>query len=378
MACIKLEDVHKNYGKVVAVNHINLEIKEGEYMALLGPSGCGKTTTLRMIAGLEKPTYGKMFFDELLINNKSPRDRNVAMVFERHALYPHLKVYDNIAMPLKIRRYSKEEIDRRVKAFAKILEISDRLDHWPSQLSGGQRQRVGIARALVREPVVFLLDEPISHLDAKLRIHMRAELKRLHRIMGITTIHVTHDQVEAMSIADRIAVMGSGIIQQVGRPYELFNKPANLYVAGFIGEPSMNFLPSLIEKDDEKGLVLKGEGFNCNFSSDIRKRIKDDELNKELVVGFRPQHCRIELGDTKGREELTGFMGSGVISLIEVLGTEQVVHINLNNKDLKWIGPSNISLEVEDKIKLYCNEDNIFIFNKETEKCILAYEQIKI
>ncbi|RLE52516.1 MAG: glycerol-3-phosphate ABC transporter ATP-binding protein, partial [Candidatus Methanomethylicota archaeon] len=240
MVKIHLEHVTKVFGEVVAVDDVTLTIREKEFMVLLGPSGCGKTTTLRIIAGLEEPTKGEVYIDDQPVTYLPPKDRDIAMVFQNYALYPHMKVYDNIAFPLKLRKYPKEEIDKMVKEVAEMLHIEDLLDRMPKQLSGGEQQRVALARALIRRPKAFLLDEPLSNLDAKLRVVMRAELKRLQKELGVTTVYVTHDQAEAMTMADRIAVMKDGKVLQVGSPADVFNKPVNLFVAGFIGSPPMN------------------------------------------------------------------------------------------------------------------------------------------
>ena len=369
MARVIMQNLYKTFGKTLAVDHISLNVDEGEFMALLGPSGCGKTTTLRMVAGLENPTDGEILFDDTVINQMPSRDRNVAMVFERYALYPHLRVYENIATPLRIRGLSESEIDRRIGFFSELLEITDRLDHWPSQLSGGQRQRVGIARALVREPSVFLLDEPISHLDAKLRIRMRAELKKLQKKMGITTLYVTHDQVEAMTMADRTAVMESGKVQHVGTPDELFNKPANLFVAKFIGEPTMNVLPcSSTEKGDE--ISLEGEGYSFQLSRSFGELLKGKQPQAALLIGFRPQHCR--LSDESSVAADSEFSVSATISLIEPLGTEQIVHLNVGDQEIRWIGSADIVVRTGDTARVTCPEEKVIFFDRETERNILA------
>ncbi|MEM4563275.1 MAG: ABC transporter ATP-binding protein, partial [Thermofilum sp.] len=239
MVTVRLENVSKIFrGGVEAVRDLNLEVKDGEFMVLLGPSGCGKTTTLLMIAGVYKPSKGYIYFDDKIVNDLEPKDRNIGMVFQSYALYPHMTVYENIAFPLRLKKLPKEEIDRRVREAASMLRIENLLDRRPSQLSGGQQQRVALARAIVKRPSLFLMDEPLSNLDAKIRVEVRAELKRLQRELGITTIYVTHDQAEAMSLADRIAVMNEGRLQQVGTPDELYYKPANTFVAGFIGAPA--------------------------------------------------------------------------------------------------------------------------------------------
>ncbi|RLE71312.1 MAG: glycerol-3-phosphate ABC transporter ATP-binding protein, partial [Thermoprotei archaeon] len=257
MVEVKLVDLCKYFGPVKAVDHLNLHIKDREFVALLGPSGCGKTTTLLMIAGIYKPTSGYIYFGDEIVNDVPPKDRNVGMVFQSYALYPHMTVFDNIAFPLKLKKVPKQEIEKKVKEVAEFLRIAELLDRKPSQLSGGQQQRVALARALAKEPQIFLMDEPLSNLDAKLRIMMRAELKRMQKELGITTIYVTHDQVEAMTMADRIAVLNLGRLQQYGTPDELYNKPSNVFVAGFIGSPPMNFIDgSLVETDDKLAIDI--------------------------------------------------------------------------------------------------------------------------
>ena len=367
MGRLRLENLHKRFAKTVAVDHISMSVQDGEFLTLLGPSGCGKTTTLRMIAGLENPTEGEIYYGDTLISKTPSRDRNFAMVFERYALYPHLKAFDNIATPLKIRGVAKDEIDRRVRFFADMLQITNRLDHWPSQLSGGERQRIGIARALIREPSLFLLDEPISHLDAKLRIRMRAELKKLHKKMGITTIHVTHDQVEAMTMGDRVALMQSGTIQQIGTPEELFNKPSNLFVAKFIGEPTINALPCrMIEKENQ--VFLEGEKYEVLISTSFAERLKRKKTEQELLLAFRPQHCI--LGGNRRKDKELAFPAT--ISLIEPLGIEQIAHLQIGSEEIRWIGSSDLKLKIAENILVRCPENKVLLFDNETEKNVTA------
>ncbi len=265
MAKVRLEHVWKRFGKVVAVKDFNLETEDGEFVVFVGPSGCGKTTTLRMIAGLEEISEGKIYIGDRLVNDVPPKDRDIAMVFQNYALYPHMNVYENMAFGLRLRRYPKDEIDRRVKEAARILKIEHLLSRKPRELSGSQRQRVAMGRAIVREPKVFLMDEPLSNLDAKLRVEMRAEIAKLQRRLGVTTIYVTHDQVEAMTLGHRIVVMKDGEIQQVDTPLRLYDFPANRFVAGFIGSPSMNFVKASVEVQGEKAyLVAPGFRIRAN------------------------------------------------------------------------------------------------------------------
>ncbi|MFQ6098478.1 MAG: ABC transporter ATP-binding protein, partial [Armatimonadota bacterium] len=260
MARVVLRDLTKVFGDVVAVKDVNLEIEDAEFLVLVGPSGCGKTTCLRMIAGLEEVTQGEIYIGDRLVNDVSPKDRDIAMVFQNYALYPHMTVFDNMAFGLKLRRFPRDEIKARVQQAAQMLGLQDLLSRKPKELSGGQRQRVALGRAIVREPAVFLMDEPLSNLDAKLRIQTRAELIKLHRTLGITTVYVTHDQVEAMTMGDRIAVMRDGVVQQVDEPLGLYLRPANLFVAGFIGSPPMNFLDCTLEEPGH-GLWVKTKSF---------------------------------------------------------------------------------------------------------------------
>ncbi|MCX8052895.1 MAG: sn-glycerol-3-phosphate ABC transporter ATP-binding protein UgpC, partial [Armatimonadetes bacterium] len=287
MANVVLKNLTKTFKNVVAVNNFNLEIKDKEFLVLVGPSGCGKTTVLRMIAGLEEATEGEIYIGDRLVNDVSPKDRDIAMVFQNYALYPHMSVYDNMAFGLKLRKVPKDQIKQRVAETAELLGLSDLLNRKPKQLSGGQRQRVALGRAIVREPKVFLMDEPLSNLDAKLRVQTRAELIKLHRRLGITTIYVTHDQVEAMTMGDRIAVMCDGVIQQVDTPLGLYNHPANKFVAGFIGTPSMNFLDARVV-DGDQGYVIDGGCFRVKPPANKADLLKG-YVGKEVTFGVRPE-----------------------------------------------------------------------------------------
>lgn len=297
MAEVRLRNLWKIYGGTVeAVKDLNLECRDKEFLCLLGPSGCGKSTTLRMIAGLEQVTRGDIFIGGRNVNAVPPKDRDIAMVFENYALYPHLTVYDNIAMPLKVRGLSRSEIDEKVRRAADILHMTDLLDRRTVKLGGGQKQRVGIGRAIVRNPAVFLMDEPISHLEAQLRAQMRVELKRLHIEVEATTIYVTHDQLEAMALADRIAVMNFGVLQQVGTPAELFDRPVNEFVAGFIGTPPMNFLDC--EVAEEGGaMFIRGEGFNIPLPAEQRAKLIERAVRGNMRLGIRPLDLRISKSD---------------------------------------------------------------------------------
>ena len=321
MVSVRLENLTKYFGKVRAVENLNLTIKDGEFLTFLGPSGCGKTTTLRCIAGLESPTSGQIYFDDKVVNDLSPRERNVAMVFQSYALYPHMSVRDNIAFPLVVRKTPKDEIDRRVKEVAEFLHIEKILDRKPSEISGGERQRVALGRALIRKPTVFLMDEPLSNLDAKLRIYMRAELKALHRELGITTIYVTHDQVEAMTMSDRIALLNEGVLQQVATPDELYYRPANVFTASFIGSPPMNMTDGrLVEKDDR--LYVDA----LHFSLDLTefKSILAPHVGGEVILGVRPED--ISLHETPGGERIKAR-----VYVAEPLGGKAIVSLHIGD-----------------------------------------------
>ncbi|MEQ8224838.1 MAG: sn-glycerol-3-phosphate ABC transporter ATP-binding protein UgpC, partial [Candidatus Eremiobacterota bacterium] len=288
MAEVILKNVWKIYkGNVEVVKDVSIDIKDKEFLVLVGPSGCGKTTTLRMIAGLEDITKGDIFIGEKKVNDVSPKDRDIAMVFQNYALYPHMNVYENMAFGLRLRKYSKDQIDKMINDAAELLSIGHLLKRKPAELSGGQRQRVAMGRAIVREPQVFLMDEPLSNLDAKLRVQMRAELQKLHHRLGITTVYVTHDQTEAMTLGDRIVVFNGGIIQQADTPLVLYSKPANKFVAGFIGSPSMNFFEvKIVGKEDN--LFLEGDKLNLKIPSEFASQLKD-WVDKEVVFGIRPE-----------------------------------------------------------------------------------------
>src|ERR671925_1546306 len=287
MASVTLQDLTKRFDKVTAVDRINLEIPDKEFVVFVGPSGCGKTTTLRMIAGLEEASEGTIMIGDRIVNDIPPKDRNIAMVFQNYALYPHMNVYKNMAFGLKLRRTPKPEIERRVREAARILGIVELLDRKPRQLSGGQRQRVAVGRAIVRQPEVFLFDEPLSNLDAKLRVNMRAELIKLHERLDATMIYVTHDQVEAMTMGDRIVVMRNGFIQQVGPPMEVYNQPQNQFVAGFIGSPPMNFLDAHLVSDNG-GLAVDLQGMRLPLPPQQAKSA-EAYANKKVVFGIRPE-----------------------------------------------------------------------------------------
>ena len=320
LAEIKLENVTKKYGQNIAVDHINLTAMDQEFLVLVGPSGCGKTTTLRMIAGLEEVSAGEVFIGDRLVTDVRPKDRDIAMVFQNYALYPHMSVYRNLAFGLKQRKTPKPEIDVRVSEVADMLGINELLRRKPKELSGGQRQRVAMGRAIVRQPKVFLFDEPLSNLDAKLRVQMRAELARLHQRLKTTIVYVTHDQIEAMTLADRIVVMNDGIIMQTGSPMEIYNNPENLFVAGFIGSPAMNFLPvQVVEENDS--LLVAGEGYKLTVPDRLHERFRHAK-GHETIFGIRPEHIydfSIK-GNFPGGERLNAS-----IEVVEPIGSEVVL-----------------------------------------------------
>jgi ABC-type sugar transport system ATPase subunit len=351
---ILLENLSKHFGKVRAVDSLNLEIKEGEFLVLLGPSGCGKTTTLLLIAGLYKPTSGNIYFGEKIVNNLSPKDRGIGMVFQSYALYPHMNVYENIAFPLTLMKKSKSDIDKMVREIVKFVQLDEELlERRPGQLSGGQQQRVALARALVKGPNILLLDEPLSNLDAKLRLIMRTEIKHLQKHLGITTILVTHDQVEAMTMGDRIALMQHGKIQQVGTPDELYNQPINLFTAGFIGSPPMNIYNSKIGKDDEGYYVLVEESFKLRFPEKIFRELKEENI----FLGIRPEHVSISLQPSNN-------LISGIVYVTEPLGREVLLNIQVGKVLLKSIAPQNIKLSSGDKVWINFDVNYCHFFDK--------------
>lgn len=318
MAKVVLKNVEKVYPNgYKAVHGINLEIQDGEFMVFVGPSGCAKSTTLRMIAGLEEISGGEIYIGDTLVNDIPPKDRGIAMVFQNYALYPHMSVYENMAFGLKLRKTPKEEIDRRVREAAEKLEITNLLNNKPKDMSGGQRQRVALGRAIVREPKVFLFDEPLSNLDAKLRVSMRVRISKLHKELKNTMIYVTHDQVEAMTMGDRITVLESGRIRQVDTPLNLYHKPANEFVAGFIGSPAMNLIPAILEEENEK-LYVNINGDRLRLDDSKREKLKD-YVGKEVKFGIRPENISLA-------QEENEYTGVGEISVVEQMGNEEYIY----------------------------------------------------
>ncbi len=317
---------------VVAVQQFSLDIADREFVVLVGPSGCGKSTTLRMIAGLEEITDGELYIGDKLMNDVAPKDRNIAMVFQNYALYPHMTVYENMAFSLKLKKCSKEEIDKRVREAAHILNITEYLDRKPKALSGGQRQRVAIGRAIVRNPAVFLMDEPLSNLDAKLRNQMRAELIKLRQRIDTTFIYVTHDQTEAMTLGDRIVIMKDGFIQQVGTPQQVFDHPANLFVAGFIGTPQMNFFDGSLVKHDGR-YFIETDGLSVELSEDKQQRlVAKDVAEQQVTVGVRPEHVIIGQSGIPAKVDVSEMMGSSVHLHMSALGGDMIAIVPLNGE----------------------------------------------
>ncbi len=365
MASVTYKNVVKKFGDVTAVNELNFEVADKEFLVLVGPSGCGKTTALRLLAGLEEITSGEISIEDRVVNDVAPKDRDIAMVFQSYALYPHLSVFDNLAFGLKLRKTPKPEIKQRVEEAASILEIEDLLDRKPRQLSGGQRQRVAVGRAIVREPKVFLFDEPLSNLDAKLRVQMRAEISKLHKKLQATFIYVTHDQIEAMTMASRIAVIDNGILQQIGTPQVLYDTPDNLFVAGFIGSPSMNFFPAKLRKDGQK-FYVDGDGFSVLIPSK-RAGVYDGYDGKQVIFGIRPEN--IHNPDFVPPNIHTELVPAQV-DVTELMGTDIFLH--LMNGDTSFVArvDPRSTFGIGDEVQVAFGMDSFHIFDAETELAI--------
>ncbi len=362
MAAITLKHIYKHYSdEVTAVKDFNLEIEDKEFIVLVGPSGCGKSTTLRMVAGLEEISEGELYIGDRLVNDVAPKDRDIAMVFQNYALYPHMNVFDNMAFGLKLRKFKKQEIKERVHEAAKILGIENLLDRKPKELSGGQRQRVALGRAIVREPQVFLMDEPLSNLDAKLRVQMRAEITKLHQRLQTTVIYVTHDQTEAMTMASRIVVMKDGVIQQVGAPKEVYNEPNNVFVGGFIGSPAMNFMTGTLQN----GRFQIGEQTLTVPESQL-KRLKDYE-GKELIMGIRPEHITNEAALI---EASPGSVIDAYIDVAELMGSETFLYSKIADNDLIARVDANTNIQNGETVKLALDMDKVHFFDVQTEERI--------
>jgi multiple sugar transport system ATP-binding protein len=352
--------VHKLFGTVAAVRDLNLEIARGEFLVLVGPSGCGKTTTLRMLAGLERPTYGTIQISGRTVNRVPPKDRNIALVFQSYALYPHMTVRENLAFGMKARHESRSRIRTRVREVAEILGVTELLDRRPAQLSGGQRQRVALGRALIREPEVFLMDEPLSNLDAALRVQVRAELARLHEQLGITTVYVTHDQVEAMTMGTRIALIRDGVLQQVDAPETLYARPRNLYVAGFIGSPKMNLAPGRRTSADGE-VALDWLGLEVSLSGALATALGNGE-RADVVVGLRPEDLRWAQASHSAADTRL----SGDVEIVEPLGSETLVTVAANGATVVARFPPRSGVRPGDTVELAFDPTHLHLFDPES------------
>jgi multiple sugar transport system ATP-binding protein len=365
LAEIRLNEVTKRFGDNTAVDRIDLTAndRDREFLVLVGPSGCGKTTTLRMIAGLEETTEGEVHIGDRMVNNVPPKDRDIAMVFQNYALYPHMSVYKNLAFGLKQRKFPKSEINLRVNEVAQMLGIRELLKRKPKELSGGQRQRVAMGRAIVRKPKVFLFDEPLSNLDAKLRVQMRGELGKLHRQLETTIVYVTHDQIEAMTLADRIVVMANGIIMQSGAPMDVYNNPKNLFVAGFIGSPAMNFFD--VQITAEKGtLCIQGDNFQLGIADELQNRFLPAK-DRELILGIRPEHIydKALKGLFPGGELLRA-----TVEVVEPIGSQVILLASCGSENLTACVDPQTRAKPNTAIKFVVDTNRLHLFDKQTEK----------
>jgi multiple sugar transport system ATP-binding protein len=364
MARVAFDHVYKRFGKVEVVHDINLDIRDKEFLVLVGPSGCGKSTLLRMVAGLEELSEGDIVIGERVVNNVAPKDRDIAMVFQNYALYPHMSVFDNMAFSLKLRHFPKDQIKKRVEEAAGLLNLDQFLKRKPKELSGGQRQRVALGRAIVREPQVFLMDEPLSNLDAKLRVETRANITKLHQRIQTTVIYVTHDQTEAMTMGSRIAVLNAGLIQQLGAPQELYDHPANLFVAGFIGSPSMNFFngAKVISEGDSPRIVLENVG-QVNVPPLYKERVQE-AAGKNLTFGIRPEH--LEDITVVSPDAQTGSGIEATVDVVEHLGNELLVYMVIAGKQVVARLNPRSEAHTGGRIRLHVDTDHIHLFNTDT------------
>jgi multiple sugar transport system ATP-binding protein len=368
MAEVRLVNLTKYFGKVVAVEKLTLDVKDKEFLVLVGPSGCGKTTALRMIAGLEEATEGEIYIGDRLVNDVSPKDRDIAMVFQNYALYPHMTVYDNMAFGLKLRKVPKPEIQRRVQETAQMLGLGELFARRPKELSGGQRQRVALGRAIVREPKVFLMDEPLSNLDAKLRVQTRAELIKLHRRLGITTVYVTHDQVEAMTMGDRIVVLKDGVMHQVDTPMALYRRPANLFVASFIGSPAMNFIPSRVVAEDGAYFVDAGD-FKLRLPQSHVERVRD-RVGRDVIFGVRPDDIydrSLPVPVPASQDNSTRL----TVDVTEVMGASVYAYLTSGRHTLIADLDSETSARDGQPLEILFDMDKTHIFDPDTEEALV-------
>ena len=360
---VDIRSVRKAYGSVQVLHGLSLSIADGEFVALVGPSGCGKSTLLRMIAGLEEVSGGEIRIGERLVNDVAPKDRDIAMVFQNYALYPHMTVAANMGFSLMLRGAQKGEIERRVTRAADILGLGPLLGRYPRQLSGGQRQRVAMGRAIVRDPQVFLFDEPLSNLDAKLRVQMRVELKKLHLRLGTTAVYVTHDQVEAMTLGDRVVVMKDGLVQQVGDPLELYNQPANKFVAGFIGSPAMNFA-TVTMADGEGRLIAKNSGMEIEVPSTHAERLRP-HVGQQVTVGIRPEDLHLA-----GDADPAGLTFNSKVEVVEQLGSEILLDVRVGEETMVAAVDPTTRAKVQDTLRLAVNPARLHFFDARTERAI--------
>jgi multiple sugar transport system ATP-binding protein len=363
MASVSFRDVRKRYGELEVIHGVTTEVTDGEFVVIVGPSGCGKSTLLRMVAGLEPITSGEIRIGDRVVNNLEPKDRDIAMVFQNYALYPHMSVHDNMAFGLKMRKFEKPEIDQRVRDAADILGIGDLLMRKPRQLSGGQRQRVALGRAIVRHPRVFLFDEPLSNLDAKLRVQMRVELKKLHLRLGTTAIYVTHDQVEAMTLGDRVVVMKDGLVQQVGEPLELYNQPANKFVAGFIGSPAMNFAAVTVTEANGS-LIAENSGLRLKLPDETAQRLRG-HIGHEVTLGVRPEDLTVA-----GAADLDHPCFDAVIEVVEQLGSEILLDMKVGEGVMVASVEPTVRVKVRDKLRFAMRPSRLHVFDAKTEAAI--------
>ena len=369
MADLQLKGIYKRYtGNVTAVSDFTLDIEDKEFIILVGPSGCGKSTTLRMIAGLEEISEGELYIGGQLVNDVAPKDRDIAMVFQNYALYPHMTVYDNMAFGLKLRKTPKAEIEKRVKEAAKVLDIEHLLDRKPKALSGGQRQRVALGRAIVRDPKVFLLDEPLSNLDAKLRVAMRTEINKLHKRLQTTFIYVTHDQTEAMTMGTRIVVMKDGVVQQVDTPTNLYQKPVNMFVGGFIGSPQMNFVEGkLVKKDNSVYFEFDSESIKLPDGKTSAKEVQD-YIGKEVVLGIRPEDIH---DDEAWVSQNSGNTVNAFVEVTEMMGAETYLYLQIVGQQFVARVNQRSTTKMNDTLKVAFDVNKVHLFDKETEVAIM-------